>query len=199
MQKRLILASASPTRLSLLRAAGLAVEALPARIDEETVRAALEAESATPAEISDTLAELKARKIADRTPDSLVLGFDQVLDFAGRVWAKPDSPAAARTQLLALRGKTHRLLSAAVLFEDGRPVWRTTGEARLTMRPFSDAWLDGYLARNWDSLRHAVGGYKLEEEGVQLFSRVEGDYFTVLGLPLLPLLGYLGQRGFIAT
>lgn len=195
----LLLASASATRLALLRAAGLDVTAHAARIDEETIRRALEAEGAHPRDIADTLAEMKARKIADRNPEALVLGCDQVLEFDRRVWAKPETPEEARTQLFALRGQTHRLLSALVLYDAGEPVWRHVGRADLTMRDFSEAWLDSYIARNWDSIRHSVGAYKLEEEGVRLFTRVEGDYFTVLGLPLLPLLGYLELRGFIAT
>ena len=195
----LLLASASATRLALLRAAGLDVTAHAARIDEETIRRALEAEGAHPRDIADTLAEMKARKIADRNPEALVLGCDQVLEFDRRVWAKPETPAEARTQLCALRGQTHRLLSALVLYDAGEPVWRHVGRADLTMRDFSEAWLDSYIARNWDSIRHSVGAYKLEEEGVRLFTRVEGDYSTVLGLPLLPLLGYLELRGFIAT
>ena len=195
----LLLASASATRLALLRAAGLDVTAQAARIDEDTIRRALEAEGAHPRDIADTLAEMKARKIADRNPGALVLGCDQVLEFDRRVWAKPETPEEARTQLCALRGQTHRLLSALVLYDAGEPVWRHVGRADLTMRDFSEAWLDSYIARNWDSIRHSVGAYKLEEEGVRLFTRVEGDYFTVLGLPLLPLLGYLELRGFIAT
>ncbi|HEX9859300.1 MAG TPA: Maf family protein [Paracoccaceae bacterium] len=199
MPPPLILASASATRLQILRAAGVAVTAQAPRIDEEAIRAALEAENAGPRDIADTLAEMKARKIADRFPEALVLGCDQVLEFQRRAWAKPETPEAARQQLLALRGQTHHLLSAIVLYESGKPVWRHLGKVRLTMREFSEGWLDDYLARNWESIRHCVGGYKLEEEGVQLFTTVEGDYFTVLGLPLLPLLAYLGQRGFIAT
>jgi septum formation protein len=193
----LILASASEIRASLLRAAGVPVEVRPARIDEEAVRASLEAEGARPRDLADTLAELKARKIAEKHPGALVLGCDQVLDRAGTVFAKPQTPAEARAHLAALRGTSHKLLSAAVLYEDGRPVWRHVGEARLVMRAFSDAYLEGYLARNWDSIRHSVGGYKLEEEGVRLFDRIEGDHFTILGLPLLPLLSYLGTRGII--
>jgi septum formation protein len=195
----IILASSSETRLRLLRAAGLPVSAQPARIDEEAIRAGLEAEDATPRDIADTLAEMKARKIADRVSGAVVIGCDQVLDFKGRSWGKPATPQAARAQLLALRGQRHQLLSAVVLYYDGQPQWRHVGTVRLTMRDFSDAWLEGYLSRNWESLRHSAGGYMLEEEGVRLFSAVEGDYFTVLGLPLLPLLGYLGQRGFIQT
>jgi septum formation protein len=199
MAPPIILASSSETRLRLLRAAGIPVTATPARIDEESVRAALEGEEATPRDIADTLAEMKAQRVAHRNPDAVVLGCDQVLDFNGRAWGKPATPEAARAQLQALRGNTHRLLSAVVLYHQGQPQWRHIGQVRLTMRDFSDDWLDGYIARNWESLRHSAGGYLLEEEGVRLFSAVEGDYFTVLGLPLLPLLGYLGQRGFIAT
>lgn len=193
----ILLASASEIRLSLLRAANVPATARPARIDEESIRRALEAEGASPRDLADALAEMKARKIAEKEPAALVLGCDQVLEMKRRVFAKPDSPEDARTQLQALRGQTHRLLSAAALYENGRPIWRHVGEARLTMRDFSDSYLDDYLARNWDSLRHAVGCYKLEEEGIRLFSAVEGDHFTILGLPLLPLLSYLGTRGLI--
>ncbi|MDZ4136834.1 MAG: Maf family protein, partial [Paracoccaceae bacterium] len=135
----------------------------------------------------------------ERTPGALVIGCDQVLDFKGRSWGKPSTIAAAQAQLVALRGQTHHLLSAVVIYHDGKPQWRHIGEARLTMRDFSDDWLAGYLRRNWESLRHSAGGYLLESEGVRLFTSVEGDYFTILGLPLLPLLGYLGERGFIPT
>lgn len=196
---RLILASQSAIRAQLLSAAGVAAEALPARIDEDAIRAALQAEGATPRDIADALAEMKARKLAERHPDAVVIGCDQVLDFRKEAWGKPETPDAARAQLQALRGQTHRLLSAVVLYERGEPVWRHVGEVRLTMRSFSDAYLEDYLSRNWDSVRHSVGAYKLEEEGARLFSAVDGDYFTVLGLPLLPLLGYLGQRGWVAA
>lgn len=199
MPRQILLASASSTRLALLHNAGVTASALPARIDEETIRAALEAEGAHPQDIADALAEMKARKIAERHPDALVLGCDQVLEFDRRAWGKPASPDEARVQLLAMRGKTHRLLSALVLYDQAKPVWRHIGRVDLTMREFSDAWLDGYISRNWDSLRHSAGGYKLEEEGVRLFTDIRGDYFAVLGLPLLPLLAYLELRGFIET
>ncbi len=196
---RLIFATASETRRQLLSAAGVQAEAMPARIDEDAIRHALEAESAKPRDIADTLAEMKARKIAEKHPDARVIGCDQVLAFENRVWGKPETPDIARDQLRALRGRSHQLLSAVVVYEDARPVWRHIADVRLTMGNFSDAWLDDYLARNWDSIRHSVGGYKLEEEGVRMFTDIRGDYFTVLGLPLLPLLAWLGNRGAIAA
>jgi septum formation protein len=199
MTRPLLLASASTIRLQLLRNAGLTVSAEAARIDEETIRQSLEAEQAKPREIADTLAELKAEKLANRHPTALVLGCDQVLAFQGRVFGKPDTPDAARAQLTALRGQTHHLISALVLYDAARPIWRHISEAKLQMRDVSDAYLDAYLARNWASAQHSVGAYKLEEEGVRLFSSIQGDYFTILGLPLLPLLDYLGARGFIQT
>lgn len=199
MVKPLILASSSATRLRLLQAAGLDVTPHNPRIDEAALRASLEADHANPRDIADALAEMKARKIADRMPEALVLGCDQVLEFRHKVWGKPETPAEATQQLSAFRGHSHKLLSAVVLYDAGQPIWRYVGEVRLTMRMVSDDWLQGYVARNWDSIRHSVGGYKLEEEGIRLFSTIEGDYFTILGLPLLPLLGHLGERGFITT
>lgn len=199
MTPALFLASSSTIRRDLLIAAGLTVTVQPMRVDEETIRNSLEAEGATPRDIADALAEMKAAKLAERQFDALVLGCDQVLDFKRTIFSKPQSQDDARTQLIALRGQTHRLLSAAVLYHEGKPIWRHVGEARLTMHDFSDAYLAEYLSRNWPAIGHSVGGYKLEEEGVRLFSRIDGDYFTILGLPLLPLLSYLGQRGFIAA
>jgi septum formation protein len=193
MPPPIVLASSSETRLRLLRAAGLPVTAQSARLDEDSIRAGLEAEGASPRDVADALAEMKARKIAERTPGAVVIGCDQVLDFKGRAWGKAPTRDAARAQLQALRGETHHLLSAVVVYHNAQPQWRQMGEARLTMRHFSDDWLEGYLTRNWDTLRHSAGGYLLESEGVRLFTGV------VLGLPLLPLLGYLGDRGFIPT
>lgn len=197
MSQALILASTSAIRLDLLRNAGLEVAAQAARIDEDSIRQSLEAEAANPRDIADTLAEMKAARISSRHPEALVLGCDQVLDFKGKVFSKAESPAQVREQLLTLRGNSHTLLSAAVIYEQGKPVWRHVGQARLVMRTFSEAYLDAYIARNWPAIGHAVGGYMLESEGVRLFDRIEGDYFTILGLPLLPLLSYLSTRGHI--
>jgi septum formation protein len=199
MTRPLLLASASEIRLQMLRNAGLQVTAQPTRIDEEAIRAALEAEGAKPRDVADALAELKARKLADKNPTALVLGCDQILAHNGQIYGKPETPDAARAQLHTLRGQTHRLMSAVVLYDHAKPIWRYIAEARLTMHAASDQYIDDYLARNWHSARHSVGAYKLEEEGAQLFSAIEGDYFTILGLPLLPLLNYLRQRGFIAS
>lgn len=163
------------------------------------MREAMQAEQAPPRDIADALAEMKARKVASRAADALVLGCDQVLAHRGDILGKPKNPEEATEQLKRLRGDTHQLLSAAVIYEDGAPVWRHVGVVRLTMTSFSDEYLEAYLRRNWESIRHSVGGYKLEEEGVRLFSQVQGDYFCVLGLPLLELLAFLGLRGVIDT
>lgn len=195
--RRLVLASGSAIRGDLLRNAGLAIEVERPRVDEDAVRAALQAEGAAPRDVADTLAELKARKVSERCPDALVIGCDQVLDLDGRILVKPESAALARLQLAELCGRSHRLLSAAVVCENGRPIWRHVGSARLTMRAATGAYLDAYVARNWPGIGDSVGAYKLEAEGVRLFSRIEGDYFTILGLPLIELLTWLGIRGDI--
>jgi len=199
MAQTLVLASGSEIRQTLLRNAGISFEIAPARLDEASVTAAMRAEGATPRDIADALAEMKARKTGLHHPAALVLGCDQVLSFKGEPFAKPASRDKARNHLQRLRGDTHQLLSAAVIHEDGQPVWRHVATARLTMRNFSDRYLEDYLDRNWDDIRHSVGGYLLEGEGVRLFSRIQGDYFCILGLPLLEILAYLGLRGVIET
>ena len=199
MQEKIILASGSDIRAQLLRNAGVSFDVQVARIDEDAVRASLQAENASPRDIADTLAELKAQRVAAKHPDALVIGCDQILALDQQIFAKPQTPADAVTQLQALRGKKHQLLSAAVIYGEGKPLWRHVGVVRLHMRDASDAYLTSYVDRNWDSICHAVGAYKLEEEGVRLFTRIEGDYFNVLGLPLLELLSYLTLRGTLET
>ncbi|MBT8458701.1 MAG: Maf family protein, partial [Boseongicola sp.] len=178
-----------------LRNAGLEIDTVAARIDEDTIRSSLLAEGAKPRDVADALAEAKARKVAFKGGRSLVLGCDQVLEFDGRLISKSKTAEEALALLKEMRGNRHCLLSAAVIYEGEKPVWRHVGVARLIMRDASDAYLAAYVERNWESIRHSVGGYKLEEEGVRLMSRVDGDYFTVLGLPLVELLSYLTLRG----
>lgn len=195
----IILASGSAIRAQMLANARVAAQVVRPRVDEEAVKNALLAEAATPRNIADALAELKARKISEKHPGAMVIGCDQVLDFAGTLLSKPETPDQALDQLTQMRGKRHSLYSAAVIAENGRPVWRHIGQVRLHMRDLSDAYLQDYVRRNWDSIRLAVGAYKLEEEGVRLFSVIDGDYFSVLGMPLTDLLNYLAVRGAIET
>ncbi len=197
-QSRLVLASSSSTRLSVLRQAGLDVTPASPRVDEDAVRAALEADGVSPRNIADVLAEAKAMKVAARHPASLVLGCDQTLDLGGICLAKPADRDAARARLQQLRGQPHKLHAAAVIAEGDRPVWRHTETVNLSVRPFSDAWLDAYLDRNWPAVAGSVGGYHVEGEGVQLFDRIDGDWFAILGLPLVQIVTYLMDRGELA-
>ncbi|KIC38430.1 septum formation protein Maf [Ruegeria sp. ANG-R] len=193
----ILLASGSAIRAQLLENAGVPFSVQVARVDEETVKRALLAEGASPRDIADALAEMKARKVSDKVPGAMVLGCDQVLDFEGQLLSKPETPEDALVQLKSMRGRRHMLLSAAVIYQDGQPIWRHVGQVRLRMRASSDAYLRDYVARNWDSIRHSVGAYKLEEEGVRLFATIDGDYFNVLGMPLLELLNFLAVKGVI--
>jgi septum formation protein len=194
----LILASRSPARAELLRRARVPLEVVPAAVDEAAAKAALLAEAAPPRDVADVLAGLKAQRIAARRPERLVLGADQVLVCDGRIFDKPRDLVEARAQLVALRDRSHELLSAAVVYEAAAPVWRHVGRARLAMRGFSDAFLDGYVAAEGERLLETIGGYRLEDGGAQLFARIEGDLFTVMGLPLLELLAFLRTRGICA-
>jgi septum formation protein len=192
-----ILASGSEIRAQMLRQAGVDFDVQVARVDEKMIKEALVADGALPRDIADALAESKARKVAQKNYDAFVIGCDQVLEFNGNLLSKPKSPDEAIDQIIAMRGERHTLLSAAVIYNEGKPIWRHVGQVRLRMRDATDAYISGYVERNWDSIQNSVGGYKLEEEGVRLFHSVEGDYFNVLGMPLLPLLAFLTLRGVI--
>lgn len=188
---RLILASSSPTRLSALRAAGLVARAEAPGVDEDEVRLSCRAEGGDAAAAAAMLAELKAVKVSRRHPEALVIGADQMLDCAGAWFEKPGDRDRARADLVALRGRTHELVSAVSVAENGGQIWHHVARARLTMRDFSDAFLDAYLDALGPDGLDTVGAYHIERLGIQLFSRIEGDHSTILGLPLLPLLDFL--------
>ena len=195
----LVLASASKARRALLEAAGLEILTDPAALDEAAVKASLASEGAGSADIALALAELKALRVSPRHPGLIVLGADQILECEGERFDKPEDLAAARAQLRALEGRRHRLISALVALRDGQRLWHHCGEALLTMRSFSEAFLESYLAAAGPAVLGSVGAYQLEGRGAQLFTQVEGDYFTVLGLPLLPLLDFLRLQGELAA
>jgi septum formation protein len=190
----LILASASPSRAAMLRSAGLDFSIQPARVDESEIKLALQAEGAPASEAATALAELKAQRAATAAGGDFVIGADQMLVCEGRWYDKPETMQAARDHLLSLRGRTHELVSAVVLARGGSVIWRHVDVARLTMRDFSEEFLDAYLVQAGEAVLSSVGAYQLEGLGVQLFSRIQGDFFTILGLPLLPLLDILREN-----
>jgi len=198
--REIVLASASRARREMLAAAGVPFTVDPADLDELALRNALLAEkkSVAPAHIAEALARAKAEDVSGRHAGSLVVAGDQVLAFGPELLTKAKDQAAARATLLKLRGREHELHSAVAFAEDGHVIWSRVETARLFMRDFSDAFLDDYLVRAGDRICQSVGAYELEGLGVQLFERLEGDYFTVLGLPLLPVLEELRARGVIA-
>ena len=193
----LILASGSATRAKMLRDAGVPIEVAVPAIDEVELKASLSVSGATAARAAETLAEMKAQRVAPRLPGRLVLGCDQMLECDG-VWLdKPASRDDAREQLKRLRGKSHSLVTGAVLVRDEQRLWHVIDRAELRMRNFSDAFLEEYLAKAGDDVLGSVGTYQLEGLGAQLFDRVSGDFFTILGLPLLPVLAILREHGLV--
>jgi len=194
----LVLASASQSRLTVLRNAGLDPVQDPSSVDEDKVKQSLKTDGADAAQVAVTLAELKAQQTARRYPGALVIGADQMLDCNGVWFDKPPDVAHARGHLQSLRGRTHELVTAAAVIRDGARIWQHVDRARLTMRDFSDGFIDDYLDRVGEDACRSVGAYQLEGLGAQLFSRIDGDFFTILGLPLLPLLDYLRGHGIVA-
>jgi len=192
------LASKSSARARVLAAAGVPFEAVGAGVDEGTVKEELLAKGATPRDVAVALAERKA-VAASQGRAGLVIGADQTLDLNGQLFDKAESLEEARERLTTLRGQVHKLHSAVAIAEDGVVIWREAPAATLTMRSFSDAFLDGYLAKHGDALLASVGCYRLEDNGVQLFEAIDGDYFTILGLPLMGLLDLLRRRGALAA
>jgi len=196
--ERLILASSSPTRQRLLADAGLEFIVEPARIDETTIKARFTAEGRSASDCALALAEAKARHVGAHYRCGLVIGADQILMCGGVWFDKPANLTDARCQLLVLRGRTHQLVTAACAVQEQACLWQGEATAKLTMREFSDAFLDAYLAAEGAAVLGSVGAYRLEGRGIQLFAQVEGDYFAILGLPLLGLLGFLRERGALA-
>lgn len=195
-----VLASTSASRRAMLDAAGVAHQAVSSGVDEEPVKAALVAAGAGPRDLADKLAELKAVKVSARRPGALVLGGDSVMALADdSLLDKPVSREEAATHLRRMSGGTHELWSAAVMAQDGAPVWRHVERARLTMRPLGEAFIEQYLDAEWPEISGCVGCFRIEALGVQLFNRIEGSHFTVLGMPLIAVLDYLRTRGALAS
>ena len=193
----LILASQSASRRAMLDAAGVSYDARPAHVDEASVKDALIAERQKPRAIADALAELKAMKLSRSNPGDLVIGSDSVVAIGDRLFDKPTDRADAAEHLRAFSGQVMELNSAVVACEGGQPVWRHVGKAKLFVRPLSDDFIEHYLDQEWPAIAGCVGCFRIEGPGVQLFSRIEGDNFTILGMPLLPLLGWLRERGYL--
>jgi len=195
---KVILASQSASRRAMLDGAGVAYKALPAHVDEDAVKAAMA--GAKPRDLADALAELKAVKVSGLHPDALVLGSDSLVALAdGTLLDKPTDRADAAAHLRAMSGGRHDIVSAAVLAQGGRPVWRHVEVAKLHVRPLSEQFIESYLDAEWPAIAGCVGCFRIEGPGVQLFDRVLGDHFTVLGMPLLPVLGQLRVLGVMTS
>ena len=196
-----ILASGSWSRRQLLEAAGVTFTAVPADVDERAIRETLQDgdNEIDPADVAEVLARAKAEHVSQAHPDAIVIGSDQILALGDEIFEKPPDMAGARNHLTKLRGRTHQLHCGVVLAQGGATIWSHVDTASLTMRSFTPAFLDAYLDGAGPSICASVGAYQLEGMGIQLFERIEGDYFTILGLPLLPLLGALREREVLAS
>lgn len=198
MSLRITLASGSQSRRAVLTAAGVEAAMVKPNVDETAAKAAFRADKMSVRDQAMQLAELKSVKVSMREP-GLVIGCDQMLSLGGEAFDKPGDLAAARAHLRALSGKTHTLETGIVISEEGRPVWRHMARPKLTMRPLSESFIETYVDTVGEPLLATVGAYQLEGLGAQLFSQIDGDYFSILGLPLLPLLDYLRTRGVLSS
>ena len=192
---KLVLASGSQVRANILRGAGIDFEICPSQVDEDLLKGKI----TNGPDLALSLAAEKARAVADKYSDQPVLGADQILSCDGKLFDKPRNMDEARENLIFMRGKTHQLINGLVLILNGQSAWQNTATASLTMREFTDDFLDMYLEKAGTSILSSVGCYRLEAEGSQLFEKIDGDYFTILGLPLMPLLGALREHGVVAT
>ena len=197
MAGQVILASASSIRSQMLNNVGVKHEICPARIDEEAIKASLISEFTEPRDMADILADLKAKKVSVQQPNAFVIGADQVLEFGDRVYSKGKTQDDLKELLLELKGHSHILYSAAVIYKEARPVWRHVGKVTLTMRDLSSAYIHDYVIKEWDNVRSCVGGYKIEEKGLRLFDKIDGDYFSILGLPLLDIVRFFDANGVL--
>ena len=197
---QLILASTSAARRAMLAQAGVECDAMAPMVDEQAVKESLLAQGVSARDLADALAEAKAVKLSSKYAAALVIGADQTLSLEDSTMLdKPVDPADAITHLSLMSGKTHKLLSAVVIAEAGQPIWRYVSTSRLLMRPLSQTFIADYVDRHWDDIRHCVGCYQVENAGAQLFAHIKGNHFDIMGLPLLPLLGFLRERGIIAS
>ena len=194
---KFVLASSSPTRAKLLENTGLSFEISPPKIDESAIKQALQTDAIEPADLAELLAETKATEVAKHHPSAISIGADQILALEKEIFSKPNTKEEAYTTLFKLRGKTHQLISAIVLVKDEEVIWRYSSTAELTMRDFSPEFLGNYIAHCGDGIFSSAGAYQLEFFGIHLFEEIKGDYFTILGFPIVSLLKTLREKGYI--
>lgn len=198
MSAKIILASGSAIRRQIMEQAGLDFTVITRPVDEAAIKASMLEAGSKPRDIADALAEAKSLRVS-RTQPGLVIGADQIMVMDGQIFDKPETMQAARKRLISMRGKPHHLIGAVVISKDGQPVWRHMSKTTLSVRDFSDEFLDAYLKSEGEAVLKSVGAYRFEGLGAQLFSHVEGDFFSILGLSLLPVLDYLRTRGAITS